>query len=163
ENRIQRLLEEHEAARHVEAAVGSGPAFDDTAMNLVAQVRAWRARRDELQRLTTARQDALSLATMLQARHDELEKHVKDEADEREALSARAADLAASSQGAQDVNGRADRAQTATTLRHFSDDQKAMSDIDRRIQDEQDLAAVYGNWIALVQGHQRVALHGAMR
>ncbi len=42
----------------------------------------------------------------------------------------------------------------------LSDDQKNLADFDKRIQDEQELETSYANWIALVQAHQRAALHG---
>ncbi len=48
-------------------------------------------------------------------------------------------------------------------MHRLSDDQKDLSDLDKRIQDEQELGTTYGSWIALVQSHQRAALHGMIQ
>jgi small-conductance mechanosensitive channel len=44
-------------------------------------------------------------------------------------------------------------------LRHLSEDQKAVSDLDKRIQDQQELADIYASWAALVATRQRTVLH----
>ena len=45
-------------------------------------------------------------------------------------------------------------------LHRLSNDQKNLADLDKRIQDEQELANSYAGWIAVIRSHQRTALHG---
>ena len=46
------------------------------------------------------------------------------------------------------------------SLHLLSGDQKNLADLDRRIRDQQQVGNSYAAWIAMVQSHQRVALHG---
>jgi small-conductance mechanosensitive channel len=48
-------------------------------------------------------------------------------------------------------------------LHRLSDDQKNLADLDKRIQDEQELANSYAGWIAVIHSHQRGALHGMIQ
>src|SRR5262249_11453236 len=45
-------------------------------------------------------------------------------------------------------------------VKHVSDDQKDLSDLNKRIQDQQEIVTSYQNWIALVTAHQRATIHG---
>src|SRR5207244_2673209 len=49
------------------------------------------------------------------------------------------------------------------SLKHFSNDQKMLSDFDKRIQDQQDLNGVYGIWVGMVAIQQRAVVHGMLR
>src|SRR5208337_5324802 len=49
------------------------------------------------------------------------------------------------------------------TLHVISGDQKNLADLDKRIQDEQELQSAYLTWIGLVRSHQRAALHGMIQ
>ena len=48
-------------------------------------------------------------------------------------------------------------------MHRLSDDQKNLADLDKRIQDEQELANAYAGWIAVIHSHQRAALHGMIQ
>jgi small-conductance mechanosensitive channel len=48
-------------------------------------------------------------------------------------------------------------------LHVISDDQKTLADLDKRIQDQQELQNTYLNWIGLVKLRQRAALHGIIQ
>jgi small-conductance mechanosensitive channel len=48
-------------------------------------------------------------------------------------------------------------------LHVLSDDQKNLADLDKRIQDQQQLGNRYATWIAIVRSHQRSALHGIVQ
>jgi small-conductance mechanosensitive channel len=47
-------------------------------------------------------------------------------------------------------------------LKHLSEDQKAVSELDKRIQNQQELASTYASWDTLVASHQQIALHGML-
>jgi small-conductance mechanosensitive channel len=161
--RIQRLLDQHDAAQHA-ADAAPPPATPDipyTANHLIAQVRAWFELRSIGQDLEAARQESASIASALSAEHDALEKHVETEATDRDTARQHAADLSRSAATATpDAQAHADRSAEVNTLKHFSEDQRAMSDLDKRVQDAQDIATNYAAWAGFVSSHQRQALHG---
>ncbi len=49
------------------------------------------------------------------------------------------------------------------TLRQFAERHKNLSDLEKRMQDHQDLADVYANWIGVVRARQRASIHGMIR
>ena len=49
------------------------------------------------------------------------------------------------------------------SLRRLSEDQKDMADLDKRIQDQQELAAAYAKWMGSVEARQRASLHDMIR
>jgi small-conductance mechanosensitive channel len=62
--------------------------------------------------------------------------------------------------------GAVSKETTATavnSLKHFSDDQKLLSDFDKRIRDQRNLQEIYGNWIDLTRNQQRAVLHSMVR
>jgi len=115
--------------------------------NLIARVRAWGAQRTIARQLQQAREEALEKRGKLQQKHDAGEK-------------ARLAPNASPAQPA--TTGSSDQAVLAS-LRRLSARQKGLFDLDKRVQDHQDLADVYGNWVGLVQLQQRATIHGIIQ
>jgi small-conductance mechanosensitive channel len=159
QSKIQRLLDEHENAQHASdsAHPASGSEINPHAENLGGQLRAWYALRQKQTALSQARQDAVAAGLQLSAKHDAVEQHVKAEASERQSVSAQASDLA----GTIEQGSKNRTADAITSLHHFSDDQKTLSDLDKRVEDQQELAENYGTWGVIVHSQQRAALHGA--
>ncbi len=155
QGKIQRLLDEHEASQHSgnNANSSSGREIDYTAPHLAPLMGAWITLGEQQRSLSQARQDALQAASLLVAKHNGLEQHVAQE---------QAARTSAGPQ-APSAGGSTNAAETLASLHHFSDDQKSMSDLDKRIQDEQELAENYAAWSALVLGYRRIALHGMLQ
>src|SRR5262249_13481313 len=153
--RIQRLLDQHDAAQKAAEAAGT-PASPDipyTANHFVAQARAWFALRSIGQELETARQESASIASALGAEHDALEKHVDTEAADRDTARQNAADLSRSASTTPAAQAHADRSAAVTTLKHFSEDERAMSDLDKRVADAQDIATNYAAGAGVVSSH----------
>src|SRR5205085_1528905 len=48
-------------------------------------------------------------------------------------------------------------------LRRLSDQRKTLADLDKRIQDARELAAVYSRWMSAVEGRRVEALHLVLR
>ena len=163
QSKIQRLLDEHEATQHAGDTQAPAAGFDITydAGNLSAQLRAWNALREKQAKLVEARQGAVRAATDLGGRHQALEQHVKGEDSERQAVAQQAGLVLSGQQAA--ASSRQNAAAAISSLHHFSTDQKALSDLDKRIQDEQELGDTYGSWISLLQAHRRTALHGIIQ
>ena len=53
--------------------------------------------------------------------------------------------------------------QVIEALRRLSDSQKDLADLDKRIQDHQELVNIYSSWTELVKSQQRAAVHGMLQ
>jgi small-conductance mechanosensitive channel len=163
-SRIQRQLKRHNDTEHAtEAKPASAPAVTPEAVspgsNLYAQFTRWRALRGSAMPLQQASNETIQGEAKLGQVHDALEKQVNAEKAKRAAAPSGTAQpnpnpAAASPNPAPSA---------VTALHRLSDDQKDLSDLDKRIQDEQELGTNYGNWIALVKSQQRAALHGMIQ
>lgn len=159
-SRIQRLLDEHEAGTHQAntnpvARIGDVP--NPSASNLLNQFSAWRALREKEQQLQNAKNQADSAAAYLSKAHDQLESRVETEKASNARLTANSTDSVGADQSPKETGGTAG---ALTSLHHLSDDQKSLSSLDKRVEDHQELAQVYGSWISIVAQDRRTALHG---
>ena len=164
EGMMQRLREEHEAG-HNEAAKAptaspSAP-VDLDAGSLAGQVRAWLWLKTKQEKLESARTDTKALVEKLVAQHDDLKQRVQKEESQKQVARAQASGLrknAAAGGGSKEAT-----ADAVNSLKHFSNDQKLLADFGKRIQDQQDLGGVYGNWADMVATQQRAVVHGMLR
>jgi small-conductance mechanosensitive channel len=160
-SRIQRQLKRHKDTEH---ATGSTPAVvpesASTSSNLLAQFERWRALRGSAMPLQRADDETAQAEAALSHAHDSLEKQVSAE---KASKSANATPVSTSNPTASAANPASTATANVASLRRFSDDQKNLSDFDKRIQDEQELGTNYGSWIALVKSQQRAALHSMMQ
>ena len=85
---------------------------------------------------------------------------VHQEQAEREAVKQQAAGFAQGSSPGNGTSSKETAKATLSSLERFTHDQRYLADLGRRIQDEQELAGLYANWITLVGTHKRVAVHG---
>lgn len=158
--KIQAMLQAHEetSAHKGDGSIGAGPNSQEaaieqtTAHNVLAEFRAWKSLHEKQERVDAARQDTLNRAKALTVRQQALEKEIE----------ARANPAAAPSGTAHPAQAGGPAA-TAASLSHFrrlSDEQRTLDELDRRIEDEQGLASVYGNWSALIVSREHMFLHG---
>ena len=164
EGMMQRLREEHEAGHDESAkaptASQSAP-VDLDASNLAGQVRAWLWLKAKREKLESARTDAKALGEKLLAQHDDLKQRVQKEESQKQVARAQASGLrknAAAGGGSKEAT-----ADAVNSLKHFSNDQRLLADFGKRIQDQQDLGNVYGNWVDMVAIQQRADVHGMLR
>ena len=160
--RIRRQFARHEAAQHQDDAnhpqdIGNNAGSNYQTGHFVGQFRNWYAIHGKLIQLKQARDEASQTAAALDQTHDSLEQTLKG----KEAP-----------QQPQPVTGQTDSADDASaektkaaivSLRQLSSEQKDLVDLDKRTQDEQELASVYDNWIVLSQSYQRAAVHDMVR
>lgn len=153
-SRVQRQFNRHESAEHETSQTPAAPAaqVNYQAGNLYAQFSAWRTLQEKVSKLEQARDDAAQTADTLNQAHATLSKQVDVE---------KAA--APSAAGASPNAPATDTKAVLKSLRQLSDDQKGLADLNKRIQDEQELQTAYSNWLAIVQSHQRNALHGMIQ
>src|SRR6201997_5462926 len=164
--KIQRLLQEHEAASHNDGGASSRAITpentDYQSHNLAPQIRAWIALQQKRTLLAQARQAALDDIPILTRAHDTFDERGKAQEEQKQAVKQKASGLS-SGQAPDDGASKKQAAKdTLDALRHLSQDQKAVSDLDKRIQDQTELAEVYANWGILVAGRQRMAVHGML-
>src|SRR5258707_9524178 len=164
---VQRQRDQHEAGEHAleqqqgQNPTGASPPVDLSANNLVGQVRAWMWLRDKRAHLESARRLAQEMGSELLAQHDALQRRVREETPQKEETKQQAADLR---KGA--AAGAVSKETTATavnSLKHFSDDQKLLSDFDKRIRDQRELQEIYGDWLDVTHNQQRAMLHSMVR
>jgi small-conductance mechanosensitive channel len=176
---IQRQFDQHQAAEHgaddKPAAVAAiAQEINYQAGSLYAQFVAWRALRNKALPLLEAQNEARQAAAKLVEKHAALEKQVTaGKAKQREnppATSQTTSGQTSPGQASVQPNASQSASQQSTVpptantavkaLHRLSNDQKNLADLDKRIQDEQELANSYAGWIAVIRSHQRTALHG---
>src|SRR5262249_34668160 len=101
--------------------------------------RTWFALGSLNVQLIAAQRQAAAQTVSLTGQHDQLEKQVQSRR---------------SSKGSQDP-----AADAVAGLSRLSDQRKTLTEFDQRIQDSQQLAAVYRQWGGLVETRRRTALH----
>ena len=153
-SRIRRQFARYQAAQpQVDAALTQltlpGRESGSLADNLVAQVRTWRNQRSKATQLQRAHAEALEKHAQLQQKRDLPGQAAQPEASQPPQPLAAAGD----SQGQAVI----------ALLRGYSARQKSLADLNKRIQDHQDLAEVYGSWMGLAHLRQQEALHGIAR
>ena len=160
--KIKRLQAEHEASDHNASPVGSAvnPHEQDyQAHTLFTVFRAWQALREKTAQLEGAREETEQKQQRLAKRHVLLEAQVEKDKENREATKQQAKGFSQAGKTASREESKAAASQTLDALKQFTRDQKNLADLGRRLQDEQDLNDIYGNWIALVESRERTALH----
>ncbi len=158
---IKQELEEHEALQHgsgnASAGTASKPLSFDVEGNLVAQFRTWQRLRDNQTRLVEARQQAETYAATLKGKHGALEKGVS------ETLATDQTGLEEDSAPAATATDQNQHAAKITKLHNLSQNAKVLAEYDKRIQAEQQLATLYGQWADILAEQRRVTLHAVLR
>jgi len=162
EAKIKRLQEQHEASGHNAAPAGSAvnPHEQNFEKHTLLDVfRAYQALRDKKALLQQTLDDTNKKQQQLTARRAQLAAQLEKDKETRESAKQQAKNF---SKGV--VATEREQSQTAAkaaldALKQYTLDQKNLADRGRRIQDEQDLADIYTNWIALIEARERVALH----
>jgi len=156
---LERALQEHEQAQHEAAQPSKAPA-PARAATLSAHIGSWLSLGDRQRELDAAREQAGNNAAKLDREHDTLEKLITNKPVASVAEAAGAAAATGDASGAdQDDTEEEDTAAMLVRLRHLSDQRKTLAELDKRIQDSQQLADVYKRWNAVVETRRRGALH----
>jgi small-conductance mechanosensitive channel len=155
-SRVQRQFARYQAAqqqsdvadtqKNLQQADASVPAN-----HLIAQFSAWQAQRSKAIQLQQARDETLQQQAELQQKLDSLERSTTARPG-----TGHAGEPAPSAEQSQDD-------MVIAMFRRLSERHKNVADLSRRIQDHQDLADVYGNWLGLAQSRQRASVHGIIK
>lgn len=135
---IERAIQEHESVQHKPPQARNAVA--PRSGTLGEQVVGWFSLGRRESQLDLARKQAADNAASLAKKHDSLEK--------------------SSSGGA--VDGQ-DTAATVSRLHRLSDQRKNLADLDKRIEDSQQLANVYGRWGTEVATRRTQVVHLLLR
>jgi small-conductance mechanosensitive channel len=183
---IRRIRDQHDSAQHRAPAAASAatapaePSIELTRSTSIAdQVSAWVSLQSKLKLLHQARQAALDRAATFGAAHDTLEKQVIAERAAQQILHEKGRNAGNVSLGvgtgegrgpgakpkplalsARDTTGARAAETPLAFLKDLAVDQKDLSELDKRVENEQDLAGVYANWISYAEVRQQGFAHG---
>jgi small-conductance mechanosensitive channel len=162
---IERLLELHKTSSAqidsalAGAAAGAAPSIELTQSRSISnETRAWMSLHSKQSLLMQAQQEALARAANLSAAHDALEKRLGEGTPTGENAPG-AAPGAPAAEGLQNAEAGPGPNPALARLRHLTEEKRNLSDFDKRIETEQELAGVYANWIALVGAREKAFLH----
>ncbi len=161
--KIRRLKAVHEAAdnetpTNVPSAADVS-SFRFSAGSLFEKYRAWSEQRDKLAHLAQAQQDAQEKAQRIDERRKKVSEIMKTQAEARQAAKQSAAGFAQGGAAESGASSKETATATLSSLKRFMSNQRTVTDMGKRIQDQQELAGVYAGWISLVEIHERAALH----
>src|SRR5262252_6603396 len=160
--KIKRLQEQHEAAGHNAAPVGSAVnphEADYQTHTLLGVFQAWNALRDKKFTLQQAQDEAKQKQQQLAVRRTQLAAQLEKDKEAREAAKQQAKGFSKGSTATKREDSQAAAKVALDSLKQYTLDQKNLADRGRRIQDEQELADIYTNWMTLIDTRERSALH----
>jgi small-conductance mechanosensitive channel len=158
-SQIQQQLADHEAREHVydtaPPKASTLPRSFESGGSLLSQFRTWRRLRSTRQLLLDAQHRADNAVTALTSQHVSLEG--------RETQGAQTPPSDVSNHGGLGADRNTSHTATIAKLRRQSQNSETLAEYDKRIQDEKQLAKLYGNWSTLVNADTQFALHGMLR
>ena len=169
---VQKQFEQYELSDNEGKALATTAAVAEVEMtasaSIVAESRALFSLRNKEALLKQAQANALGRQAALKAQHDTGEKRLQDEKSQKSAprsagppspAGASAPTGNPGNQGAGGAGG-SDTGSTLSLVRRLTAEQKELSELDKRIEDEEELAGVYGNWLTFVDAREKAFLHG---
>jgi len=164
QGRIQAMVQEHQAASQASDTtkiVVSAPA---SASGLVNRLQQWSALHGKQSQLLQAQQDATATATALAMKHESLEQQIGAQKEKSPATVATGSTAPTSIPGEESASPtRAESAAMVNTAKLRAADQKMLANFDKRIDNEKQLANVYGKWIDVVVGQKGSVVNRALR
>ena len=167
-SRVQRQFNRHEATQkeyetsNPQTSPGAGSNPQARSSSAISQFSAWNSLRGKTLRLQQALDEAKEAASKIRESHDTLASQVAMEVSNKEAIAQQAKNGIEATSG-DGSNSSISTAKAITSLHQISVDQKDLSDLDKRIQDQEDLATAYGSWIDVVKVRQSAAVHDLLQ
>jgi small-conductance mechanosensitive channel len=155
-SRIRRQFARYQAAQQQRDSASTpissgGTEASSPANNLIAQFSVWRTQRTQAMQLERARDESLQKRDQLLQKHDSAQQATLEQPNGNQA------------QEPPPPAGNSKDQAVLASLRRLSDHQKNLADLNKRVQDHQDLADVYGNWLGVVQSRQQAIFRGFIR
>jgi small-conductance mechanosensitive channel len=163
QGRLEALRQEHEASSKVadETKIGVTPASE--APGLIHRYQQWSALHQKQLLLSQAKQAAELAAATFATKHDQLETQVSEQKAKAHAAGPANAGAPPNAGGKQDQTSGENSAALVAATRRRASEQKRLTSLDKRIDDQKQLAGVYGKWIAVLAAAQRSAINHALR
>src|SRR5207253_7939192 len=144
-------VEEHEAASHAADSLKVTVTAPAEERGLIHRFQQWSALHQKQLDLWRAKQDAESLAASFSAKHNAMEAQISTAKKESSEVRAQArAGTTLSSAGKSADRSREESTALLKATKQRSADEKALASFDKRIDDQKQLAEVYGNWIDVI-------------
>ena len=171
QSRIQRMVDDYNASEQSSGGqldlsiVGrQSSSAQPTSYSFLGRAQAWFALQSIVGRLGREQQIAAALVGDFSKRHDDLEKQLQEgQSQQKKKMSDAASGNATPASPAQKTSPQSSQTSEAiSSYKSLTVTQKRMSAFDSRIRNEQDLAASYGQWGALVASRRRDLLHSLL-
>ncbi len=160
QGRIQTLVEEHEAASHVADSLKVTVTAPADERGLIHRFQQWSSLHQKQLELWRAKQDAESLAATFSAKHSAIEAQIA--ATKKEASEARAQDSSGSTPSSDGKRANRSREESTALIKatkRRAANEKALASLDKRIDDQKQLAEAYDDWIEVLAVKQRAIVH----
>ena len=145
QSKVVQARQEHEKGEDARGATVYGGAISRTTASIHsfhAHAQWWFQLHNVLEQVRAAQQASSGAASRLTEKHEALEKQVQDEQGTKQSLTGAAA---------------------LQLVEHLSEDQRTMAELDKRIQDHQELTELYGRWSNSLQMRKMRALHAMLQ
>ena len=152
QGRIEALRQEHEAASKASDTLKVSVTAPPEAQGLIHRYRQWSTLHAKQLLLWRAKQDAETAAALFATRHNELKARVAAQREKSPRSPAAGANAAPEYSAA-----------VVAATKGRANDQKTLTSLAKRIDDQRQLANVYSNWIAVVAAQQRSVINHAAR
>lgn len=164
--RIQALMQQHDAASQASDSTHVVVTPPNDGRGLIHHIQQWSLLHWKQMQLWHANAQAESAAAMFSAKHDALAASIRaQKKDPPEVLPKPITGTGNASPTPKDASEfSAEKSAAMLQLtKSRSQDQKALATFDKRVDDQTQLAGVYGKWINIVAGKQRGVLKYALR
>jgi len=164
-SRIQRQFNRHEATQkeyetnNPQTGTGNTSSNSQTGSSAaILQLSAWNSLRGKTKQLQQALDEAKQTGNSLKQSYETLQSQVAMEVSNKEAI-AQQAKIQFEAMSDSGGSSATSTASAITSLHQISVDQKDLSDLGKRVQDQDDLATAYSSWIDVVKVRQRAGEH----
>ena len=169
QGRIQAMVQEHEETSHTPAAAaqtGGATETETEKRGLIHRGERWLTLHKKQLLLWRAKHEAEAAVTALSERHNDLDAKVEAAKSASPALlrhSKKIKDPAAAALAAPSSRTSEESAALVSKTMQIAAEQKTLAALDKRIDDEKQLADGYGKWIDVVAAQQRVSVNRSLR
>lgn len=163
QGRIQRMVEEHEAASHTADSLKVTVSAPVEESGLVRRYQQWSALHQKQLELWRAKQEAESAAVSFTVKHNALAAQIDAGKKESTETGAPAGTGSTPSSPVRHAN-RSHQESNALlkATKRLSAEQKTLASFDKRIDNQKQLAGVYGKWIDVIAAKQSSVMHGVL-
>ncbi|MGB7846028.1 MAG: mechanosensitive ion channel domain-containing protein [Candidatus Acidiferrum sp.] len=163
--RIQAMKEEHDRTAHdTPAALAPLPASEDQ-VGLIHRAQQWFALHQKQLQLGAAKDEAAGAKARLSAQHNALEAELDAAKSSLPGLAIHSKKAKAEAAAGAVSTSSTSREESETLLKkteQITAQQKRLAGFDKRVEAQDDLVSVYGQWSAFVAAHQRAVVHRAL-